>query len=128
MQVLLTELHKVKSNMAPEVLNEIFQNRTSSYNLRTNSSFAVRPVHSVYHGTESLSFLGSKIWKLVPEDAKQSESLEIFKKKIKQWVPLRCPCRLSHIYLQNIGFVRLSYLFCCCCFFLQNLIVDERNL
>ena len=73
--------------MAPEILNEIFQNRTSSYNLRTNSSFAVRPVHSIYHGTESLSFLRPKIWELVPEDAKQSESLEIFKKKIKQWVP-----------------------------------------
>ena len=83
--------------MAPEILNEIFQNRTSSYNLGTNSSFAVRPVHSVYHGTESLSFLGSKIRELVPEDAKQSESLEIFKEKIKQWVPSRCPCRLCRM-------------------------------
>ena len=25
-----------------------------------------RKVHSVYHGTESLSFLGPKIWNLVP--------------------------------------------------------------
>ena len=91
--------------MAPEILNEIFQNRTSSYNLRTNSSFAVRPVHSDYHGTESLSFLGPKIWELVPEDAKQSESLHISKKKIKQRVPSTCPCRLCCIYLQNIGFV-----------------------
>ena len=107
LQVLVTDLYKVKSNMAPEILNEIFKNRKSSYNLRTNSSFAVRPVHSVYHGTESLSFLGPKIWELVPEDAKQSESLEIFKKTIKQWVPSssRCPCRLCRIYLQNIGFV-----------------------
>ena len=105
LQVLVTELYKVKSNMAPDILNEIFQNRTSSYTLRTNSSFAVRPVHSVYHGTESLSFLGPKIWKLVPEDVKQSESFEIFKKKIKQWAPSRCPCRLCRIYLQNIGFV-----------------------
>ena len=101
-QVLVTELYKVKSNMAPEILHEIFQNRTSSYNLRTNSSFAVRPVHSFCHGTESLSFLGPKIWELVPEDAKQSESVEIFKKKIKQWEPSRCPCRLCRIYLQNL--------------------------
>ena len=105
LQVLATELYKVKSNMAPEILNEIFQNRTSSCNLRINSSFAVRPMHSAYHGTESLSFLGPKIWELVPEDAKQSESLEIFKKKIKQWVRSRCPCRLCRIYLQNTGFV-----------------------
>ena len=105
LQVLVTELYKVKSNMAPKILNEIFQNRTSSYNLRTNSSFAVRLVHSVYHGTESLLFLGPKIWELVPEDVNHSESREIFKKKIKQWVPSRCLCRLCRIYLQNIGFV-----------------------
>ena len=40
----------------------------------------------MYHGTESLSFLGPMIWGLVPEDAKQSGSLIIFKSKIKKWV------------------------------------------
>ena len=105
LQVLATEMYKIKNDMAPELLNAIFQNRTLPYNLRTNLSFSVRQVHSVYHGTESLSFLGPKIWELVPEDIKQSESLEIFKNKIKKWVPLKCPCRLCRIYLQNIGFI-----------------------
>ena len=67
--------------MAPEILNEIFQNRTSSYNLWKNSNFYFRKVHSVYHGTESLSFLGPKVLELVPEDVKQSQSLDIFKSK-----------------------------------------------
>ena len=93
--------------MAPEIFNEIFRNSTSSYNLRKSSSFYVTQVHSIYHGTESLSFLGLKIWELVSEDIEQSESLDIFKSKIKNWVPLRCPCRLlCRIYLQNIGFIR----------------------
>ena len=91
--------------MAPESLNEIFQNRALLYNLRTKPNFSSRQVHSVHHGTESLSFLGPKIWELVPEDTKQSESLKIFKNNIKKWVPSRCPCRLCHIYLQNIGFL-----------------------
>ena len=34
-----------------------------------------------------------------PEDTKQSESLKIFKNKIKKWVPSGCPCRLCRIYL-----------------------------
>ena len=105
MQVLATEMYKVKNQMAPEILNDIFQNRTSSYNLRNNSSFSIRQVHSVYHGTESLSFLGPKIWELVPEDIKQSESYEIFKRKIKSWIPLNCPCRLCRVYIQSIGFI-----------------------
>ena len=70
--------------MSLKILNEIFQSRTSSYNLRKKSSFYVRQVHSVYHGTELLSCLGPKIWELVPEDIKQSESLDIFKTKIKK--------------------------------------------
>ena len=105
LQVLAIEMFKIKNKMAPELLNEIFQEKTASYNLRRNSNFFIRKVHSVYHGTESLSFLGPKIWELVPEGLKQSESLEIFKNKIKKWVPLRCPCRLCRIYLQNVGFI-----------------------
>ena len=62
LQLLATEIFKIKNNMAPEILSEIFQNRISSYNLRKNSSFYVRKIHSVYHGTELLSFLGPKTW------------------------------------------------------------------
>ena len=62
-------------------------------------------MHSIYNGTESLLFLGPKIWELVPEDAKQSGILEDFKNKIKKWVPSRCPCTLCRVYLQNIGFI-----------------------
>ena len=91
--------------MAPEFLNEIFQNRGPPYNLRTYSNFSSRQVHAMYHGTESLPFPGPKIWELVPEDAKQSESLKIFKNKIKKWVSSRYPCRLCCIFLQNIGFL-----------------------
>jgi len=105
LQVLASEMFKVKNKMSPEIINEIFQNRTTAYNLRANSSFSIRQVHSVYHGTESLSFLGPKIWELVPEDIKQSESFEIFKNKIKGWVPLNCPCRLCRVYIQNVGFI-----------------------
>ena len=61
LQLLATEIVKIKNNAASEILNEIFQNKTSSYSLRWQ-------VHSIYHGTESLSFLGPKIWELVPED------------------------------------------------------------
>ena len=82
LQVFAREMFKIKINMAPETLNEIFQNRTLSCNLRKNSSFPIRQVHSIYHGTESLSLPGPKIWELVSDDIKQPDSLEIFKLKI----------------------------------------------
>ena len=45
LQVLATEIFKIKNNIAPEILNSIFQNRTSSCNLWKNSSCYVRQIH-----------------------------------------------------------------------------------
>ena len=77
LQVLAMEI------LSPEILREIFVSKTSSYSLRRNDTFEKRKVHSVYHGTESLLFLGPKIWDLVPGELKQSETLYSFKLKKK---------------------------------------------
>ena len=87
MQALATEMLKIHQGLSPEILRETFVPKTSSYNLRRNYTFEKRQVHSVYHGTDSLSFLGPKIWDLVLVELKQSENLDSFKLKIKNWVP-----------------------------------------
>ena len=57
--------------------------KTRPYNLHRNDTFERRQVHSVFHGTESLSFLSPKTSDLVPVESKQSESPDSFKVKIK---------------------------------------------
>ena len=49
--------------------------------------------------------LGPKIWDLVPNEIKESESLNGFKFKIKGWVPEGCPCRICKICLGQVGFI-----------------------
>ena len=105
LQVLVTEMFKIHKGMSPDILREIFVPKISFYNLHGNNTFERCQVHSVYHGTESLSFLGPKIWDLVPLELKQLESLEIFKLKIKKWIPFECPCKLCRSYLQQVGFL-----------------------
>ena len=39
-----------------------------------------------------ISYLGRKIWNMVPEEMKQKSSLFAFKREIKQWVLNNCPC------------------------------------
>ena len=46
----------------------------------------------VWFGIKSLSFLGQKIWTIVPIKAKNSKTLDEFKTKIKSWIPQNCPC------------------------------------
>ena len=57
-------MFKIHQSLSPESIGETFVSKTSSYNLRRNNTFERHRVHSVYHGTESLSFLGPKIWDL----------------------------------------------------------------
>ena len=105
-QKLAIEIYKVLHGFSPPILNDIFVPVSHPYNFRRNDTLQRRRVNSVRHGTESISFLGPKIWDLVPSDIKLSQSLSIFKRKIKKWVPLQCPCRLCKIYLQDVGFIQ----------------------
>ena len=60
-------------------MNEIFQLRKESHNnLRYTSNFVIPPIHSVYHGSESASYLGPQIWKLIPPVIRQVESFNEF--------------------------------------------------
>ena len=57
-QALAIEMYKVANGMAPEIMNDIFQIREKShYNLRYTSESIIPPIHSVYHGRESASYL-----------------------------------------------------------------------
>ena len=105
LQILATEMFKVYKNISPELLNDIFEPKESCYRLRANSFFKTRKVTSVHHGTESLSFLGPKVWDLVPLDIKQSENIDIFKSKIKRLSFPECPCRLCKIFIPQLGFI-----------------------
>ena len=82
-QALATEMFKAKDNIAPEIMKKLFAPKMSSYDLRNNDSFKRRRVNSVWHGTESVSDLGPKVWDLVPNEIQKSESLNGFKFKIK---------------------------------------------
>ena len=60
-QALAIQMYKVANEMSPEVMNEIFRFREKShYNLRYKSEFIIPLSHSVYHGSESASYLGPK--------------------------------------------------------------------
>ena len=75
------------------------------YNLCNQNDFEIPFVRTVYHGTESISCLGPKIWNIVPPEFKQNKSLNSFKKTIREWVPLNCPCRLCKRYVDGVGFL-----------------------
>ena len=72
------------------------------------SDFYVPAVKTENYGKNSVRYLGPVIWKIIPPDIKKSNNLIEFKRNIKKWKPIKCPCRLCKIYVQNLGFVKSS--------------------
>ena len=75
---------KVKNNIALEIMKELLAPKMSLYDLRNNNSFKIRRVNSVRNGNELVTYLGPKIWDLVPNEIKEFASLNAFKFKITE--------------------------------------------
>ena len=88
-------------------MNDIFKKRNVMYNFRKNSTYETRNVKSVYYGSETISFIGTKIWELLLSNIYDSENLNIFNSNIKSWKPENCPCRLCRLYIADIRFIEL---------------------
>ena len=92
-------------SIPPPIFCELFRQRDISYNLQSNPNFAATNVKSVIHGSESISYLGSKIWDIVLLKLKELTSLTAFKKGIKNGnQKIVSVDYLSNTY-QNLGFI-----------------------
>ena len=84
-QNLAIEMSKVKHNLAPGIMTEVFRLKTRSFNTRHKSEFQRRNVKTVIYGSETLSSLGPQIWDLIPIELRNLTSSNAFKSKIKYW-------------------------------------------
>ena len=101
-QKLAIEIYKVINSESPSIMKNVFP---LTNNLRSKNPFRTYNVHSVHYSTETISYIGSKIWALVPEKIKQSITLAEFKQRIRSWKPDGCTCRTCKTYIANLGFI-----------------------
>ena len=107
LRALATEMCKIYHGISPTIMNEIFTVRNRNhYNVPDWTYFDVTKVRTVNHGSVSIRYLGSKIWKIIPAHAKELYTMDKFKIAIKKWKPESCPLVPCKVYLQNIGYIR----------------------
>ena len=71
LQALVTEIFKVKNDLAPDIMKDIFELKEPPYNLRSESNhFTRRNVKTTYYGLSSIKHLAPQIWELVPQALK----------------------------------------------------------
>ena len=90
------EMFKSYKGLSPLIMDNVFKLTTENpYSLRQVSEFS-RPI---------VSYLGPKIWDILPEKLRNMDNLGSFKKEIKTWRPYNCPCRLCKMYIEGVGFL-----------------------
>ena len=63
-------------------MEQIFNIRENTYNVRNFRKFSTRNVKSHIYGTETVTYKSSQLWNLVPPKIRNSQSLLIFKKNV----------------------------------------------
>ena len=75
-QNLAIEMYKVKNKLAPIITVTVFPAIPGNhYNLRNYNGFGLPFPRTVYIGTKSISYIGPKIWDIVPIELKDAQSL-----------------------------------------------------
>ena len=108
LQVLVTEIFKVKNNLAPNVMKDVFELKEPACNLRSESNhFTHRNVKTNYYGLLSIKHLAPQIWELVLQSIRKFKTLNEFKTKIKSWYLDHCPCRLCKTCIAQLPYIHL---------------------
>ena len=83
-QSLAIEMYTKANNISPEIMKEVFNFCGEiGYDLKQKNIFRGSLFNSVYNGTERVSFLGPKIWEVIPKNMIKLGSLNSYKKEIK---------------------------------------------
>ena len=106
LQELAIEIFKDLNGLSPKFMEEVFSVKR---NIKYCSKFIFnsRNIRTVHYGTETISYIGPKLWQMIPSDIRDSKTLQEFKRKIKKWKPDKCLCRLCKTYIKELGFYNL---------------------
>ena len=90
-RAILIEVFKSVNHLSPSFMWDLFEVRTTRYNLRNNNQLCVGHSRTVRQGQLSLRVYGAKLWNSLPDDFKNCD-FKTFKHKVSSWTPPTCKC------------------------------------
>ena len=93
----MTEIYKVKTGIAPELMEGVFEFADiSKYNRSVQSTES--------YGNETAPSISPRLCDKVPKEI-ISISPEKFKKLIKSWIPKDHPCKIWELLIKCVGYL-----------------------
>ena len=62
-------------------MTQVFEEKDILYNFRECNSLTLPKAKTTLYGIDTVRYVGKKLWQVLPTEIKESQSLEIFKKK-----------------------------------------------
>ena len=86
-------------------MSYLFEIRENTHNTRHFQLLSYKSRRRVNYGLESTCYRAPFLWANHPPEYKLAKSLNIFKRKIKNWKGENCPCRLCKMYVRELGYI-----------------------
>ena len=75
------------------------------YNFINLQEFQPERKRTVFYGLETLSHSAPRLGRLFLEEIKQTNTISLFKRDVKQLICKEWPCRLCRVFVPNVGFI-----------------------
>ena len=101
----MTEICKIIYHIAPPIMSSLFEILENTHNTRYFQVLSSKNRRTVNYGLEAICYRPPFLWANLPTEYKVANSLNIFKRKIKNWKGENCPCRLCKTYVRELGYI-----------------------
>ena len=94
-------MYQILNNLSPEITKDIFKTKINCYNTLNVLIFSKTHVKTVRHGSQTMSYIGPKIWELISKEIQQITTLNEFKAEIKIGIKKLCLPTLQNLPFTN---------------------------
>ncbi len=75
----------------------MFQVKDITYNLRDSNILCQPKFNKITYGKKTFSYYGTHIWNSLPNNIKESTSIDNFKTMLKAWEGPKCQCSMCNV-------------------------------
>ncbi len=99
LRAIVTEVYKAINGMSPEYLQDLFVIQANVHDLRDNNKMKLYKFKIMTYGKHSIKYATGILWNSINEDIKNTDNVNVFKRKIKNWQGPICHCGECLIYI-----------------------------
>ena len=93
----MIKIHNIINHIAPPIVSSLFEIRENTHNRRYFQILCNESRRTINYGLETICYRAPFLWANLPPEYKLANSLNIFKRKIKNCKRENCPWELGYI-------------------------------